>query len=378
MVARTLIFAFVSLGCLVVSSSAQDAKAPREGAFEQQRKQHRDGVMQYPLIKQRKLDEIFRLQLDGGELAVTTPLEPDREYQQRRAEIDGMSEPAMILCWLMSPDLGEVQFEISVEDYSDPLAVGRLHVTARPGGAATAKQLENIEIEKVWQTSNGFRKVALNQVGESAKMIIFANDGGPNGFINLSIEEKDFATLRRLHHSETERWLRPILRELHQESAFAADPAAAWQILAEQWPADDHYQGLVAENLKSLNDDDFRVRRKACQALQKLGRDGALAMIKMDRRGLSLEQNVRLDEMIARYKPLPDAEARRLGKDRDFLLDCLYGDDPIARRLALDRLRALTVAPIPFNVDAGDDERVRAVNALREKLIPATPAPTKK
>jgi hypothetical protein len=376
MVVRNLIVAFVSLGFLVLSAAAQET--PHKGVFEQQQKQYRDGVMQYPLLKQRKIDDVFRFQVDGSDLAVTTPLEPDREYQQHRAEIAGMSEPAVILCYFLSQDLGQIQFEINVDDYSDPIAFGRLHVLARPNSTETGKQLENIEIEKIWQTTNGFRRVAFTQINGTAKLVIFANDGGPNGFVNTNIEEKDFATLRRLHHSDTERWLRPILKELHQGAAFAADPAAAWQILADQWPSDDHLQELVAENLKPLDDDDFRVRRRACDALQKLGRDGALAMMKMDRHGLSLEQMVRLDEVVSRFKPLSDSEARRLGKDPGFLLDCLYGQDAIARKLAIERLRAVTAVPIAFDVNAGDDERINAVNALREKLLPATPAPAKR
>src|SRR5665213_1914102 len=212
MVARNLLVTVVSLSCLVLPTAAQDVA--HKGVFEQQRKQYRDGVMQYPLLKQRKIDDVFRFQVDGSDLAVTTAIEPDREYQQHRAEIDGLSEPAVIVCWLISQDLGQIQFEISVDDYSDPLSFGRLHVLARPNSSETGKQLENIEIEKIQQTANGFRKIAFTQINGTAKLVILANDGGPNGFINTNIEEKDFATLRRLHHSETERWLRPILKEL--------------------------------------------------------------------------------------------------------------------------------------------------------------------
>jgi len=369
---RTLIA--IASAAALTAASASFAQSPpdRKTLFEQQRKQYREGVLQYPLLKQKKIDEVFHLKIDDGQLTIEPLLDADREYQQRRAELDGLSEPAVILCWLISQDLGQVQFELNVDDYSDPAAFGRLHLLGRPSNTSTGTVLENVDIEKIWQTPTGFRRVFFTQANGSARLVIFANDGGPNGFINLNLSEKDFATLRRNHHAETERWLRPILRELHQEAAFAADPATAWQVLAEDWPADPKYAGMVSEKIGGLDEDNFRIRRQTSNALQKLGREGALVMLKMDRSSLSVEQNLRLNEVIARFKPLTDAESRRLCKDPSFLLDCLYGDDPTARKLALDRLRALSGQPIEFDLSAKEDARITAVNALREKFFPPT------
>ena len=340
------------------------------GPYAEQRKQYRESVLQYPLIKQRKLDEVFHLHLEGSALSLDPRLDPDREYVQRRAAFEGMGEQAVILCWLISQDLGQVQFELNVDDYSDASSFGRLHVLARPDNTELGKELEHVELEKTWQTPNGFRRVFFTQVNSVATLLVFANDQGPNGFVNLNIHEKDFSTLRRLHHEETERWLRPILRELHQESAFAADPAVAWQVLADQWPVDGKFRDDVAQQLKALDADDFRVRQKASNALEKLGRDGAVYLMKMDRHGLSLEQNLRIDEVISRFKPLTEAEARPLRDDPNFLLDCLYGDDAVARKLSLDRLTELLHRKIDFDLDAIDDAKVDDVNALRDKLFP--------
>lgn len=354
-------------------SAALGQEADQKGFFAAQRKQYRESVQSYPLIKQHRIDEVFRLHMDGDSLAADTSLEPDREYQQRRAELEGLSEPAVILCWLISQDLGQIQFELNVDDYSDPMAFGRLHVMARPNNNETGKQLENIEIEKIWQTPSGFRRVFFTQVNDGARMVIFANDGGPDGFININLAEKDFSTLRRLHHAETERWLRPILRELHQESAFAADPAAAWQILLDDWPANDSLSATVSEKIRALDADNFHVRQKAANDLEKLGRDGAQALLKLDRSGLTSEQNLRIDEVIARFKPLTDAEAKRLAADPGFLLDCLYGDDAIVRKLALARLSRLTKRKIDFDLNAEEDKRVLAVNQLRDEILPREP-----
>ena len=79
------------------------------------------------------------------------------------------------------------------------------------------------------------------------------------------------------------------------------------------------------------------------------GEKPLLVMMRLDRDGLSLpEQELvpGLDEVvISRFEPLTYT-ARRLYKDPVFMLDCLYGDDAIARKLALKRLREITNKPI--------------------------------
>lgn len=369
MALRTFIAALSILMLMCASAAIAQAPPEEKTVHEQARREYRQNVLQYPLLKQHKIDQVFHLRVDDGQLAVEPALEPDREYQQKRAELEEIPEPAVILCWLISQDLGQVQFEVNLDDYSDPAAIGHLSLQARPNNTDTGKLLENLEIKMVWQTRTGMRTVFFTQAANSARLVIFANDGGPNGFVDINLWEKDFATLRRNHHAETERWLRPILRELRQEAAFAADPAAAWQVLADEWPIDEKVKPLVDGKLPALDDDDFRVRLRAANELQKLGRDAALVMMKMDRRPLSLEQNVRLDEVISRFEPLTHAEARRLSQDPSFLLDCLYGEDAIARKLALKRLQVISKMPIAFDLNAPDDARVIAVNALRDKLL---------
>jgi hypothetical protein len=264
---------------------------------------------------------------------------------------------------------------LNVNDYADPTSFGRLHLLARPivkdkdKGAET----QSIDIEKTWSNAKGSRRVFLTQTPGSAHLLITTNDGGPNDAVVEDVEEKSFAQLRKTHHDSVEKWLRPVLRELHQESALAADPAVAWQVLAPQWPADSKYVAAVSPKIKALDDDNFRVRRQTADAIAKLGRGAALVLLKMNRSGLSLEQNLRIDEVIARFKPLSDADAQALGNDPNFLLDCLYGDDATARKLALDRLQAIAHKPIAFEVNASEEVRVNCVNAIRQQFFPAEP-----
>jgi hypothetical protein len=368
MTLRTFIAA--SSVCILAGASLAAAQAtlPDNSHYSREKKLYRESVLQYPLLKQHKIDEVLRIHLDDGQLVVEPVLEADREYQERRAELEGLAEPAKILCWLLSQDLGQVQFELSVENYTDPLVMGRLHLQARPAPNDTSKLLARLDIEKIWDTPTGHRRVFFTQADNSAELIISGEENGA-GQTDRTLTERDFATLRQKHHADTERWLRPILRELHQESVFAADPAAAWQVLASDWPLDEKMRPAIAAQLSSLDDDDFRVRLRAADELEKLGRDGALVIMRMDRAALSPEQSLRLDEVVSRFEPLTWTTALRLRNNPGFLLDCLYGDDAIARKLALNRLREMTGKPIPFDLNGPPDARVIAVNALREKLL---------
>ena len=354
---------------MLFAAPATFAQTPngRVPVFEDRHKQYLDGLQQYPVLKQHKIAEVFRFRVDEGQLAIEPAIEADREYQERRAELEDLAEPASILCWLISQDLGQVQFEIKLDDLSDPLAWGHLSVQARPSNTDSGKLLENIDIEKNWLTASGFRRrVFFSQANNSARLEYFSTE---NEGERITLVEKDFATLRRNHHAETERLLRPILKELHQESALAADVAAAWQVLAGDWPVDEKLKPLVAARLGALNHPDFRIRLAAADALQKLGRDGALVIMRMRRGPLTCEQNLRLDEVVSRFQPLSDTDARALYNDLSFLVDCLYCDDAITRKLAMHRLAAITGNPISFDPNAPEDQRVIAVNALRQKLL---------
>ncbi|MDB5289418.1 MAG: hypothetical protein JWL69_659 [Phycisphaerales bacterium] len=330
-------------------------------AFAEQQRRYRESVKLKPQVSKHRIEDVFQAHLKGDELVIEPRLAAEREYTERGAVLEGLPEPAVIICWEFSQDLGQVQFEFSYEDYSQPGTCRRVHVQSRPPN--------QVEFEENTQTPAGFRNVTFSQANNAVMLSVVGNDG-VGGFMNVHVMEQDFLTLRRNHPAEIDQWLRPLLREMHQEAAFAPEPGAVWQILADEWPVDGRFGGQVRAKVPALDDDNFHVRRKAADDLQKLGRDAALAIWKMDRRGLTLEQNLRLDEVVARFKPLTDSEAARLADDPHFLLDCLYSDDATARKLALRRLKKVTGKDIDFDPDAPDESRLPAVAALRAKLFP--------
>ncbi|HXE55945.1 MAG TPA: hypothetical protein VN541_23165, partial [Tepidisphaeraceae bacterium] len=169
---------------------------------------------------------------------------------------------------------------------------------------------------------------------------------------------------------QTERYVRPLLRALNQESVFAPDPMIAWQVFGELSQPDAAMSRRVRDILPRLDSPDFRVRDAALRELQKLGRDGAGVLVHMDRSKLTPEQNARIDRALLPYGHLAPKEISRLRSDAGFLLDCLYCDESAIRQAAVDRLRSMFRPDLAFDVDAPPPVRAAVIAQLREQLKP--------
>jgi hypothetical protein len=206
--------------------------------------------------------------------------------------------------------------------------------------------------------------------GRSVHLIVTEDDFPDRDRLNVYVHEVDFPTLVRGHPREVDAYLRPVLRELGQESVFAPDPAIAWEIFADEWAVPAKLKQDVAAQVAQLGASDAKAREAASQALARLGRDGALAILQLDRADLSPEQDARLDAVVAAQMPLPRTEAARLRKNVAFLLDCLNSDDRAIRVAALKRLRSVRSPKIEFDVDLVPPARGDAVAELRDKVRP--------
>jgi hypothetical protein len=128
----------------------------------------------------------------------------------------------------------------------------------------------------------------------------------------------------------------------------------------------------VQSLLKKLDAENFQDREAASKALAALDQPAALALRRMDRAGWSEEQVGRVDAFLAKYKPTNDVDAKRLRRDRDFLLDCLFSDDAQIRQLAFNELQQVVGRPIEFNLTAPPQQRLESIQRLRAS-IGATP-----
>ena len=365
------LIALVGLAASLKANNADDALRARELARKEllfrQRQHYEQSIKALPALAQHRMDEILRLRVIGGDLVAYSPLAPWADSRGRRAQIDGIKTPAIIVYTQFAPNqIGGRQFDITLEEYPDPDTFGRLHLLWHPFGFPRAGQLT---IEHTEQTSHSFRRVLYVQGPQRAQLIVFSNaDSAAGKLQSFNVAEKDFDTLRRKHAAEAERWMRPIFRRLMQDAAFAPDSNAAWQVLSSVWPTTDQTRRAVVKLLPALGSEDSLVRHRAADDLARLGRDGAAAILAVNRKGLSLEQKARLDEVISRFRRLPDSDARRLIDDPDFLLDCQYSDDPTVRKLAARRLVQVLGHPTGIDPDAPDNVRAAEVDSLRLEL----------
>lgn len=188
--------------------------------------------------------------------------------------------------------------------------------------------------------------------------------------IFLNLRERDVETLVRMHPVEVDQYLRPLLRELGQDSLLPAADAAAAQVLADLLPVDGAAKDQVAELLPFLDDLDFRVRDRALHNLSKLNLKGIAALRALDRKTLSPEQNRAVDLVLAPYNKLPEKDVVRLREDKTFLADCLMSDEINIRRAAIAQLKKVTGRDdLEFDPAAPVEERADALRRLRIAML---------
>jgi len=350
-------------------------------------------VTSFPTLPARDIQEIMQLKMDGSALALSTPLtDPKHDMGGFRIACEQFKGPTFA----------------SVSQIGVPMAFGAAGKQAAKAGAApnapaprifcfTSYELPNpdelitlqiqsygdrLQIDRSSRSgAGGFRRVMLVQqrstaAGAAAQgqspVQLSVNEFGENvpGGIprNFSMQAADFQTLLREHGRETEEYIRPLFRQLGQESALAPDGRVAWQVLADHWQPNAELAEKVRQLLPTLNDVDFHARDKALAQLESMGMPGAAVLLHLDRLGLSPEQNLLIDRTLAPFAQLSPRDATRLRSDTDFLMDCLYVSNAEVRAAALDRLKQVTGKELSFDLEAPESARPAAVSELRKQL----------
>lgn len=185
----------------------------------------------------------------------------------------------------------------------------------------------------------------------------------------LLFEADSFAALRRGHPVEVNQYVRPLFRDLHQDAGvFAVDRHIAWQVLYDGWQAPPNIAGRVRPLLEQLNEDTYARRADADRQLRELGEDAALYLLSADGAAWSAEQKARVNAITAPYRQLTAEQARAMGNDADFLLDCLDTADAALKQAALARLQKLVGRKVEFDATADGDARSHAVDQLRQQI----------
>jgi hypothetical protein len=216
-------------------------------------------------------------------------------------------------------------------------------------------------------------------VSEYRSVSLLENIGQPDGAAvtlrvqdhgqNLVFAAQTINELRHEHPNEFEHYLRPMFHQFHQEhTVFWMDDRIDWQALADEYQPGADLKSHVAAILAQLNSADFPQRQQAQKSLESLGQRAALVLHAADRHAWTPEQSTRVDAFLAEYFTLSDAQSAQMGRDPDFLLDCLTNDDLELRAAALNRLQRVLGKKIEYNLDQSPAQRAAAIEQLRRQL----------
>ena len=317
-------------------------------------------------IAEHQMSRIMRLAVDDRQLALHTTINAVPNFDRRRADIDGLGSAIVAYTQFIAGHPEASQFELTIEDYPDPLTFGRIHVLWRPSVSGPGE----FQMESTRQRTHGrYWRVIYQQYPGQAFLNAYGSDNASTRDAeNVNLVGKNFAELRSRYPAELEKWLRPVLHRLQQDSVFAADANAAWQALLDDWPLSASMQQKVERLVPDLKAADWATRNRAANELARLGRDCATAIAHLRRDQLSLEQNVRLDEILSRFRPLTAQEVKSLRNNPNFLLDCEYCEDATVRTLATARLSQILGHRLDLKGDSPEVLRAQTIEKMRAEI----------
>ena len=232
-----------------------------------------------------------------------------------------------------------------------------------------------------WQFSNNSsRQVSLTQRDPGAFggqipptfhiLAYGVNNGMHAGQTN--VQAGNLAALVREYPGEVELYVRPVLRMLQSEHVLAVDGDLALQVFGGTWTANAGTAKRVGELVAALEAESHLERDKAARQLAELGQEGALALMHVDRAGLTPQQKAIIESVLAPRQRVTPREAMRLAGDANFLLDCLYSQDTRIRGSAMKALERLLGRSAGIDADAELEVRAAAIDALRRQLTAGT------
>jgi hypothetical protein len=324
-----------------------------------------------PASGQLDLVESLQLRQEGSDLLVGTNIIATSRPRSFAVRDHGLCSAILRMNRYSRPML----IQIDRLDTSDPQATyiytslyaipGKVMLVVERATPASASYVQLIDDRSDAQVSPASH-------GE-CRLYVQINDAEDNPISNLHFTARDFKTLVAQNRAVIDLYLRQGLRELGQERILFPDLSGARQALTDNNPTSnpklDH---LVEQYVARLDSANWADRSAAMKSLRQLGEPALECLQSMKRRGWSVEQCNRVDELLNSAWPLEKAAAERIGADLAFVIDCLDLDDPALRDLARKRLEKLTGQATPPQLLSADAAvRRQAVDALREKWLTA-------
>lgn len=366
-------FAPLILLLLVQAAHAQQpASRPVDPALVKAREQHRTnwertyaGATRVDDIT--RLADVVRFEMRDGVIVAVSHYRPDGPANLSiKAELPGFGPVAFNMAGRRDGKTALTNFSLNANSYDEPNAVVVTTIVSVSGGAFSFNvRVQTTAASIGVTTSLQVREARAIAPGMPRVTFRSSQPGQPTATTQADNINLLFANNRTM----LDRQLRPALRRVGAEAILAPDATTAWQVFIDGWTPDPALQQRVTALLPALNDDDFTIRERAAADLEKLGRDGALAAFKLDRKPLTPQQNALIDRLLTPYFVLAHEDVRTLREDRGFLTDCLLVSDPVVVQQALGRLRKLTGKPLPFDPALTGAERDDAIERIRAAVL---------
>ncbi len=329
-----------------------------------------------PQMRADSIEQVVRFGVEENMLTARSLLSPgEKQFKIIVPDMRGIVRLTMF----GPPDAGEAaarNFQLIQQDLTDPSAGEVITmISAVAGRLILSRDAESGQfVSSVQLLQDPPPLPGARPEEPPVRLLVHRSDlNGRENDLELKLAANDFTELLRKYPRELNLYLRPILCEFRQEAAvFAVPPQIAWQVLGRDYAPDEQMVARVKSLIDKLDSEDFRQREAAVEHLKALGQPAATVLSKMDRGKLSLQQSSGIDSFLAEFAPLAREESQRLGRSMDFLIDALYNDDPMLRRLALDRLSKLTGRHIELDPRLDPAARSEAIAKLRHELIPTT------
>lgn len=333
----------------------------------------RDEIEYRPSMGEKKWGDVLVLDYNGPALVARTQLMP--QFRGRSLTIAG--EPGICLVELRFSRSGTPMFfrfrHVDTSDSEFPLRVAEL--SAMPGNTHLTETRTSVEQTIMVQLIDDRMNPDVHGPhpnGECRLYLDISNTATEAPLYHKQVFEADFPSLVWNHRELCDQFVRPMLRDLGQERLMRPETAVARQVFAIQdsSPVDSKVSNQVRQLVAKLDSDDFKERRSASEKLKKLGLPAARAMQELDRSEMTPEQRNRVSEIIDANHSLKPGDAKRLGSDPAFLIDCLELEDKEVRDAAISRLEGLMHKKPGFNPQADAGERIKQLDALRRELLP--------
>ena len=319
-----------------------------------------------PIVNVKGFDEVLKLSIKDNDLRLDTSLVPVEQALLHISNVTALTQVKFLGAADPGQPLVIVHYDLETRDYAVPAAICSRTSCSYAGGVLTLVQLWETPEDETYSIT--LIQNTVQQGEDDAHVTLYVQKTSPPA-VDLTLKADNVVELRRKYPAEVAKYVDPVFRALHQDTLLAnVDPKLAWQVFADGFtPAADlgaKVKGIVAR----LDADSFQTREAASRELEAVGEPAALLLMRQDRKGLSDEQTSRIDAFLAKFKVVPDAEAARLRKDREFLIDCLRCDEEPIRRLALAELRTVTGHAIEFDVTTDAPHRQAAVEKIRQSV----------